>query len=1192
MNTKHLLSALLLLSMALWAPSVAFAADGDGDGVEDGADNCPTEANGDQLDGDQDGVGDSCDSCPGLFNTEQDDNDQDGVGDGCDGCPDDPGKIEPGACGCDESDTDSDSDGSEDCIDGCPDDPDKISGGLCGCGEADTNDSDNDGSADCLDACPNDPSKSIPGLCGCGVADTDSDNDGSANCFDLCPADPGKTAPGACGCGSSDRNDDNDGLPACDDNCPDEPNTGQLDEDGDGVGDECDNCFLTANANQADTDGDGTGNACDACPADPRKVAPGSCGCGTPDNDPDGDSQGACNDNCPLVNNPDQDDSDGDGAGDACDNCPGLFNSDQDDSDGDGIGDDCEACPLDPDKAAPGQCGCGVAETDGDGDGSADCVDNCEADANADQDDADGDGFGDVCDDCASDPIKSEAGQCGCGVADTDSDGDGTADCADNCPTVVNTTQADNDGDGAGDLCDGCPADPDKGDEGQCGCGVEDSDGDGDGSADCTDNCASDANSDQSDADGDGAGDVCDGCPDDVDKTSAGVCGCGVSDGDGDGDGVSDCADNCPAEANANQADTDNDGDGDVCDDFICPGPGEVQGAEVCDGSDNDCDGQVDNGASCPPGTECQAGACQAGLPDFSVVTSDIFIEDRDIDVGELFTIQAEIRNNGAVDGVNVGVNLLDMGFVVRSTTIDFLPAGASASVEFELSFDEASLRIAQVRVDPDDFFDELDEENNNATQIVRVGQPPAGFNGRLVVESGDVATCFDQEDLHIGGKAYYEFEDEGVVFTFPVQGGLVTLTLDGRVFTTHTNVHGNFLFHEVPVPSGSGNYPADIEVSDSDIVGSTQIIVQVTDQSCSGGGHDGGAGSEDIWVYSHDIVFEPTNRPRLGETLEITSTIHHNLGTPRADIPVTVFAHHPDGGQLVRQTLGVGKVDFVSGGPEQQDFKVSWTNDDEGVYIIQTVVAPNFAQHTGNDAATRLVVVGDYKHYPADITLSPDPFNRLCDSTLTGIIQLPADVDVETIDFTGAGVYIAEPPELADVDGDGTQLIRAIADTAVFGDHDGDGTADVMVSFSAPAFAAATPEIGPKLIQVVGFMTNGDAFSGVYTIDLITQDADEDGVGDACDVCPDDFNPSQSPDACDDGGDDTIGPDDDDDEDDDDTMGPGDDDDDDEDEDGRGSPNPNCASVGPVVPSGSALFGLFGLMIAMLLIARRRSDG
>lgn len=81
------------------------------------------------------------------------------------------------------------------------------------------------------------------------------------------------------------------------------------------------------------------------------------------------------------------------------------------DGDGDGTPDCVDACPADPNKIAPGVCGCGVSDADSDGDGAADCNDGC-----------------------PSDPNKTAPGACGCGVADIDSDGDGVPDCNDVCP--------------------------------------------------------------------------------------------------------------------------------------------------------------------------------------------------------------------------------------------------------------------------------------------------------------------------------------------------------------------------------------------------------------------------------------------------------------------------------------------------------------------------------------------------------------------------------------------------------------------------------------------------------------------------------------------------------------------------------------------------------------------------------------
>ena len=78
---------------------LAYLPDGDGDGVPDAMDNCPTTANPDQADYDSDGLGDACDNCPMAFNPDQADFDGDGLGDACDPDIDDDGVLnEADAC--------------------------------------------------------------------------------------------------------------------------------------------------------------------------------------------------------------------------------------------------------------------------------------------------------------------------------------------------------------------------------------------------------------------------------------------------------------------------------------------------------------------------------------------------------------------------------------------------------------------------------------------------------------------------------------------------------------------------------------------------------------------------------------------------------------------------------------------------------------------------------------------------------------------------------------------------------------------------------------------------------------------------------------------------------------------------------------------------------------------------------------
>ncbi len=314
-----------------------------------------------------------------------------------------------------------------------------------------------------------------------------------------------------------------------------------------------------------DTDFDGTPDCFDGCPSDPNKIAPGDCGCGTPDTDSDLDGTPDCFDDCP--NDPNKIDPGDCGCG-----IPDI------DSDLDGTPDCIDGCPDDPNKIAAGDCGCGVPDIDSDGDGTADCVDGC-----------------------PDDPDKIDPGDCGCGVPDIDSDGDGTADCVDGCPDDPNkidpgdcgcgVPDLDSDGDGTLDCFDGCPDDPNKIDPGDCGCGVPDLDSDGDGTLDCFD-----------------------GCPDDPNKTDEGLCGCGIPDTDTDSDGVPDCIDNCPTVANLGQEDGDLDGVGDLCDN--CPSvfnPGQ----EDCDrdGTGDACAGRDDcNGNGIPD--SCEPDCNDNGVPD------------------------------------------------------------------------------------------------------------------------------------------------------------------------------------------------------------------------------------------------------------------------------------------------------------------------------------------------------------------------------------------------------------------------------------------------------------------------------------------------------------------------------------------------------------------------------------------------
>jgi hypothetical protein len=150
--------------------------DADGDGVWDGADNCPNTANANQLDSDGDGKGNVCDNCPAVSNPTQTNSDADTYGDACDNCP--------------------------------------------SVTNQDQADSDGDGKGNVCDNCP---SVSNP-------TQTDSDGDGKGNVCDNCPAVSNPTQ----------TNSDADTYGDACDNCPSVSNPGQEDFETDGIGDACD----------------------------------------------------------------------------------------------------------------------------------------------------------------------------------------------------------------------------------------------------------------------------------------------------------------------------------------------------------------------------------------------------------------------------------------------------------------------------------------------------------------------------------------------------------------------------------------------------------------------------------------------------------------------------------------------------------------------------------------------------------------------------------------------------------------------------------------------------------------------------------------------------------------------------------------------------------------------------------------
>lgn len=186
--------------------------DGDGDGVKNKRDKCPSTPPGVMVDGtgcpvdtDKDGVADYLDKCPSIVGSAGmngcQDKDNDGVSDPDDLCPDVPGLTRFKGC------PDSDGDGIEDSQDKCPN---AIGTDMFqGCP-----DTDGDGIEDSKDKCPDTKKGIKTDANGCAA---DSDRDGVLDADDKCPNTYMGVKVDAMGCPADT---DGDGVLDADDKCP------------------------------------------------------------------------------------------------------------------------------------------------------------------------------------------------------------------------------------------------------------------------------------------------------------------------------------------------------------------------------------------------------------------------------------------------------------------------------------------------------------------------------------------------------------------------------------------------------------------------------------------------------------------------------------------------------------------------------------------------------------------------------------------------------------------------------------------------------------------------------------------------------------------------------------------------------------------------------------------------------------
>jgi len=404
---------------------------------------------------------------------------------------------------------------------------------------------------------------------------------------------------------------------------------------------------------------------------------------------------------------------------------------------------------------------------------------------------------------------------------------------------------------------------------------------------------------------------------------------------------------------------------------------------------------------------------------DLAVQSSDIAFAPPNPGAGEIVTIQVEISYRGLSDASDVQVSFFDADTQIAQAVIPTLSSGEIAQVAVEATFQDAGVRLIKVVVDPDNAVAESDEGNNEASQLLQVGESdPSG--AVIVVEATSLSTC-QGRFVAVTGRADYDFAAVPGEQDHPVQGGKVTVKVvnpaTGSVialFTgAHTNVNGYF-GQGILAPDTDGTYTLRIEVTDQTTAGQAEATPAVSGTcptpppapppSPSGGPSAPPAPNtppravQDVYVLSEDIYFSDEN-PDNGETITVLAYVHYYGSEPASDIPVTIYDIFPIGGVLTAYKVGSTLVSYPdAGGSSPVVVGVPWTNSQEGAHVIQVVAEPAFAQFVKNDQATRSIFVGT----PPQVSISKD-FALWIDADGNGVAS-PGDTIQYTVGYENYG--------------------------------------------------------------------------------------------------------------------------------------------------------------------------------------------
>lgn len=383
-------------------------------------------------------------------------------------------------------------------------------------------------------------------------------------------------------------------------------------------------------------------------------------------------------------------------------------------------------------------------------------------------------------------------------------------------------------------------------------------------------------------------------------------------------------------------------------------------------------------------------------LPDLTLRSEDIGFTLED--PSEPLTLTATIHNRGNTPASEVPVQFYHFGTLLGETIIPAVPAKGSATTSLSTPLTASGDHLIRVVIDPAGLIPELDDTNNEASQIIQPAGDPGPLAGHILVTGNLPSTVYSNALFSLSGRAVYDLMIGGVRNTdYVVKGGSVEITIQGSDGSewiyggAHTNVNGDFT-KSLRAPSSPGTYRIRMTVTDKTFTGTRELVFAVQEMpetppsppsppctDCSGTwSYDPSAGTwtwnwislpptgsvpaSDVRVFSENIYFS-NNNPNADEEITVFTEILYwaSSTTLVADtVPINLYVTYPGEpkalmGQTVIPSLSVGAPDFGS-----RYVYATWKNQGEGIYLVEVEVDPSYQEaNLLNNAATRAIIVG-----------------------------------------------------------------------------------------------------------------------------------------------------------------------------------------------------------------------------------------